>query len=216
MRPHAGASTSRRRFLRFSPGGAVAGATALSGCAPQVSTGVKSSGDTITMMVKNDDITPDLVKQAQKDTGVTIKRVDYDITGLIAMITVGNPPDLVRGVGATDAGRPHPADRPDRPARLRRRDVDLRPQVTAPATGVTAIPDLPPASLPCPAPPRMTFRISTSFDAEGLPKGLHIDTASGVGSGTAGDNVGSFTATVSATNSVGTATQTVTFTIEHA
>ncbi|MGN9757884.1 extracellular solute-binding protein [Streptomyces sp. SD31] len=104
MRPHAGASLSRRRFLSLSAGGAAAGAAALSGCAMQVSTGVSSgSGETITMMVKGDDISPELVKQAQKDTGITIRRVEYDITKLIAMLTSGNPPDLVRAVGATDA-----------------------------------------------------------------------------------------------------------------
>ncbi|MBA4863255.1 putative Ig domain-containing protein [Streptomyces sp. PSKA54] len=58
--------------------------------------------------------------------------------------------------------------------------------------------------------------LPTSFNAEGLPKGLDIDTATGLISGTAEDNVGSFTVTVSATNSVGTATQTVTLTIQHA
>ncbi|MDF3143687.1 MULTISPECIES: glycosyl hydrolase family 28 protein [unclassified Streptomyces] len=58
--------------------------------------------------------------------------------------------------------------------------------------------------------------LPTSFGAEGLPKGLGIDTATGLIYGTVTDNVGSFTATVSATNSVGTATQTVTFTVEHA
>jgi hypothetical protein len=58
--------------------------------------------------------------------------------------------------------------------------------------------------------------LPTSFGADGLPKGLEIDTATGLISGTVRDNVGSFTATVSATNSVGTATQTVTFTVEHA
>ncbi|WP_327318589.1 putative Ig domain-containing protein [Streptomyces sp. NBC_01235] len=58
--------------------------------------------------------------------------------------------------------------------------------------------------------------LPTSFNADGLPKGLDIDTATGLISGTARDNVGTFTATVSATNSVGTATQTVTFTVQHA
>ncbi|MER5177352.1 glycosyl hydrolase family 28 protein [Streptomyces sp. NPDC002896] len=58
--------------------------------------------------------------------------------------------------------------------------------------------------------------LPTSFNADGLPKGLDIDTATGLISGTAVDNVGTFTATVSATNSVGTATQTVTLTIQHA
>jgi hypothetical protein len=58
--------------------------------------------------------------------------------------------------------------------------------------------------------------LPTKFGAEGLPKGLDIDTDTGLISGTAEDNVGTFTVTVSATNSVGTATQTVTLTIEHA
>ncbi|MEY9995227.1 hypothetical protein ABIE67_007259 [Streptomyces sp. V4I8] len=58
--------------------------------------------------------------------------------------------------------------------------------------------------------------LPTSFAAGGLPKGLDIDTATGLISGTVRDSVGSCTATVSATNSVGTATQTVILTIEHA
>ncbi|MFD8812312.1 extracellular solute-binding protein [Streptomyces sp. NPDC059627] len=103
MQTHARAPVSRRRFLALSAAGAAAGAASLGGCALQVSTGVSSSGETVTMMVKADDLTPDLVKQAKQDTGVTIKRVDYDITKLIAMLTSGNPPDLVRGVGAVDA-----------------------------------------------------------------------------------------------------------------
>ncbi|WP_316772372.1 extracellular solute-binding protein [Streptomyces sasae] len=103
MQTHARAPVSRRRFLGLSAAGAAAGAASLSGCALQVSTGVSSSGETVTMMVKADDLSPDLVKQAKTDTGITIKRVDYDITKLIAMLTSGNPPDLVRGVGAVDA-----------------------------------------------------------------------------------------------------------------
>jgi multiple sugar transport system substrate-binding protein len=103
MRSQAGAPVSRRRFLALSAAGATAGAASLGGCALQVSTGVSSSGETVTLMVKADDLTPDLVKQAKKDTGITIRRVDYDITKLIAMLTSGNPPDLVRAVGATDA-----------------------------------------------------------------------------------------------------------------
>ncbi|MDQ1015340.1 putative Ig domain-containing protein [Streptomyces afghaniensis] len=58
--------------------------------------------------------------------------------------------------------------------------------------------------------------LPTSFDAEGLPKGLEIDTATGLISGVAEDNVGTFTVTVKAANSVGTATQNVTLTIQHA
>jgi hypothetical protein len=58
--------------------------------------------------------------------------------------------------------------------------------------------------------------LPTSFNADGLPKGLDIDTDTGLISGTTEDNVGTFTVTVSATNSVGTATQTVTLTVQHA
>ncbi|MFJ8028132.1 extracellular solute-binding protein [Streptomyces sp. NPDC096311] len=103
MRPHAGAPLSRRRFLARSAAGAATGAAALSGCALQVSTGVGGSGETVTLMVKPDDISPELVKQARKDIGVKIVTVRYDLTKLIGMMTNGNPPDLVRGLGAVDA-----------------------------------------------------------------------------------------------------------------
>ncbi|RZB15440.1 extracellular solute-binding protein [Streptomyces sp. F001] len=103
MPSHAGAPPSRRRFLALSAGGAVAGAAALSGCAMQVSSGVSGSGETVTLMINPDDLTPELIKQAQKDLGVKIRTVKYDITKLIAMLTNGNPPDLVRGIGAVDA-----------------------------------------------------------------------------------------------------------------
>ncbi|BBC32020.1 Endo-polygalacturonase [Streptomyces graminofaciens] len=58
--------------------------------------------------------------------------------------------------------------------------------------------------------------LPTRFDAEGLPKGLVIDTETGLVSGSARDHVGSFTVTISATNSVGTAKQDVTLTVAHA
>lgn len=103
MRSHTGAPPSRRRFLAMSAGGSVAGAAALSGCALQVSTGVSGSGETVTLMVKPEDISPELIKEAQKDIGIKIVTVRYDITKLIGMMTNGNPPDLVRGVGAVDA-----------------------------------------------------------------------------------------------------------------
>ncbi|MFG2725310.1 extracellular solute-binding protein [Streptomyces canus] len=103
MRPHAGAAVSRRRFLSLSTGGAVAGAAALSGCAMRVSSAVGGSGETVTVMAKADDISPELIKQAQKDIGVKINTVLYSTSKLIAMMTNGNPPDLVRGVGAVDA-----------------------------------------------------------------------------------------------------------------
>ncbi|MET7730470.1 extracellular solute-binding protein [Streptomyces sp. NPDC005402] len=103
MRPHAGAALSRRRFLSLSAGGAAAGAAALSGCAMQVSSAVGGSGETVTVMAKADDLSPELIKQAQKDIGVRINTVLYSTSKLIAMMTNGNPPDLVRGVGAVDA-----------------------------------------------------------------------------------------------------------------
>ncbi|KMS73243.1 ABC transporter substrate-binding protein [Streptomyces viridochromogenes] len=102
MRPHAGAPLSRRRFLALAAGGTAAGA-ALSGCAMQVSTGVGGSGETVTVMVKSGDILPEQIQQAKKELGIKIALVRYDITKLIAMLTSGNPPDLVRGVGAVDA-----------------------------------------------------------------------------------------------------------------
>jgi len=103
MHSQAGSPVSRRRFLALSGVGVAAGAASLSSCALQVSTAVGGSGETITVMAKADDLSPDLVKQAKKETGITINRVDYDITKLIAMLTSGNPPELVRAVGATDA-----------------------------------------------------------------------------------------------------------------
>ncbi|GHK01222.1 hypothetical protein SY2F82_30190 [Streptomyces sp. Y2F8-2] len=105
MRSHAGAPPSRRRFLALSAGGAVAGAAALSGCALQVAGAADSGGggDSITVMVNEGDITDDQIKQAQKELGIRIVRVKYDVTRLIAMLTAGKPPELVRGVGATDA-----------------------------------------------------------------------------------------------------------------
>ncbi|MFF1295886.1 MULTISPECIES: extracellular solute-binding protein [unclassified Streptomyces] len=103
MHPHVGAPMGRRRFLALSAGGAAVGASALSGCAMRVSTGVSGSGETVTVMVNSGDILPEQVRQARKALGIKIVLVKYDITKLIAMLTSGNPPDLVRGVGAVDA-----------------------------------------------------------------------------------------------------------------
>ncbi|GAQ55723.1 extracellular solute-binding protein [Streptomyces acidiscabies] len=103
MRSHAGAPPSRRRFLALSAGGAVAGAAALNGCALPVSGSVGGGGESITMMVSPGDITPDQVRQAKNKLGISVELVKWDITKLIAMLTSGNPPDLVRGVGAVDA-----------------------------------------------------------------------------------------------------------------
>nr|WP_239157613.1 extracellular solute-binding protein [Streptomyces sp. SID13726] len=69
----------------------------------RVSGAVSGSGETVTVMAKADDLSVDLIKQAQKEIGVKINTVLYSTSKLIAMMTNGNPPDLVRGVGATDA-----------------------------------------------------------------------------------------------------------------
>ncbi|MFE2482259.1 extracellular solute-binding protein [Streptomyces mirabilis] len=103
MHSQAGSTVSRRGLLALSAAGAAAGAASLGGCAMQVSTGVSGSGETVTLMAKADDLSPELIKQAQKDIGIKIVRVDYSISKLVAMMTNGEPPDLVRGVGATDA-----------------------------------------------------------------------------------------------------------------
>jgi len=102
MPPRAGAPLGRRRFLALSAGGAAAGAAALSGCALQVAGAATGSGESITMMVKLDDVSTELIQQAQKELGIEITVVQDDITRLIAMLTNGNPPDLVRGSGALD------------------------------------------------------------------------------------------------------------------
>ena len=103
MPPRAGAPLSRRGFLALSATGAASGAAVLNGCALEVSTGVSGAGETVTLMVKDGDVTTDQVTQAYKDLGVKIHLVRYDLTKLIAMMTTGAPPDLVRGVGAVDA-----------------------------------------------------------------------------------------------------------------
>ncbi|MFE2963774.1 extracellular solute-binding protein [Streptomyces sp. NPDC059340] len=103
MHSQAGSPVSRRRILALSAAGAAAGAASLGGCAVQVSTGVSGSGESVTLMAKADDLSPELIKQAQKDIGIKIVRVDYSISKLVAMMTNGEPPDLVRGLGATDA-----------------------------------------------------------------------------------------------------------------
>ncbi|NGO42290.1 extracellular solute-binding protein [Streptomyces ureilyticus] len=103
MHAHPGAPPSRRRFLALAAGGAAAGAAALSGCALSTAGAAPGGSESVTMMVNLDDVSPELVKQAQKEIGVKITIVAYDITRLIAMLTNGNPPDLVRGLGALDA-----------------------------------------------------------------------------------------------------------------
>ncbi|MFD5163136.1 putative Ig domain-containing protein [Streptomyces hawaiiensis] len=56
--------------------------------------------------------------------------------------------------------------------------------------------------------------LPTSFDAEGLPTGLEVDGKTGQISGTP-QVPGTYTVTVSATNNVGTATKSLTLTVQH-
>lgn len=56
--------------------------------------------------------------------------------------------------------------------------------------------------------------LPTSFDAEGLPKGLEVDEKTGLISGIP-QVPGTYTVTVSATNTVGTATKSLTLTVLH-
>ncbi|MEU9345021.1 extracellular solute-binding protein [Streptomyces sp. NPDC048278] len=101
MQTHARAPVGRRRFLAL--GGTAVATAALGGCALPVSGSVGGPGETVTVMAKPDDISADLVQQARRDLGVRINTVLYSTSKLIAMMTDGNPPDLVRGVGAVDA-----------------------------------------------------------------------------------------------------------------
>ncbi|MCG7206475.1 extracellular solute-binding protein [Streptomyces arenae] len=100
MQTHARAPVSRRRLLAL--GGAAAATAVLGGCALPVSGSVGGPGETVTLMAKAEDVSADLVRQAHDELGIRINSVRYDITKLIAMMTSGNPPDLVRGVGAVD------------------------------------------------------------------------------------------------------------------
>lgn len=102
MHTRAGGPMSRRRFLALSAGGVTAGGAALNGCALPVSTAATGPGEVVTVMAKDGDITPEQVRQAHDELGIRIILVRYDITKLIAMMTSGSPPDLVRGVGAVD------------------------------------------------------------------------------------------------------------------
>lgn len=94
-------SLDRRRFLAASAGAALATA-ALPGCASSVDTGsgAKGAKETLTIMdaawLKADK------QKAEQALGINLNVITYDVTKLNAMLAGGNPPDVVRGVGATD------------------------------------------------------------------------------------------------------------------
>ncbi|TDC27419.1 extracellular solute-binding protein [Streptomyces sp. 8K308] len=90
-------SLSRRRFLGLS---AAVGTAALSGCALSVAQG--AGRHPVTVMATADDISPELVQLAAEQLDIRIDIVTYDPTRLTAMLASGQPPDLVRGLGAVD------------------------------------------------------------------------------------------------------------------
>ncbi|MDT0487911.1 extracellular solute-binding protein [Streptomyces doebereineriae] len=128
-------SLDRRRFLAASAGAALS-AAALPGCAASVDSGsgAKGAEETLTIM---DVAWPKKDKQnAEQALGMNLDIVTYDITKLNAMLAGKNPPDVVRGVGATDV--PYFAARDlmsDLDAYFAKSDV-LKPSDLAPANDV--------------------------------------------------------------------------------
>jgi multiple sugar transport system substrate-binding protein len=98
------AAMSRRRFLGLSAAGAAAGAATLSGCALSVSsgTGGATGRDSVTVMAKEGDFTDEMIQQAADELGIRINVILADVTRLTAMLASGQPPDLVRGLGALE------------------------------------------------------------------------------------------------------------------
>lgn len=96
-------SLDRRRFLAASAGAALT-AVALPGCAASVGSGGGSGGGkTLTVMTVVDEWDAKTKKSIEKMLGVNLRVVTYDVTKLNAMLAAKTPPDMVRGVGATDA-----------------------------------------------------------------------------------------------------------------
>ncbi|MDT0346816.1 extracellular solute-binding protein [Streptomyces litchfieldiae] len=92
------APMDRRRFLGLSAG--ALGAAAVSGCALSVANG--AGRDPVTVMASDGDFPPEMVQQAAEELDIRIDLVKYDPTRLTAMLASGQPPDLVRGLGALD------------------------------------------------------------------------------------------------------------------
>jgi multiple sugar transport system substrate-binding protein len=95
----------RRRFLAASAGAALA-ATALPGCASSVddgSGGGSGSGKTtLTVMTVANEWDKKTIKAAEQALGMNLNVVVSDTTKLNAMLAAKNPPDVVRGFGATE------------------------------------------------------------------------------------------------------------------
>ncbi|MPY59411.1 extracellular solute-binding protein [Streptomyces spongiae] len=96
-------SLDRRRFLAASAGAALT-AAAVPGCAASVDSGSGSGGGgkTLTVMTVGEEWDAKTKKTIEKTLGVTIRVITYDVTKLNALLSAKTPPDVVRGVGATD------------------------------------------------------------------------------------------------------------------
>lgn len=94
-------SLDRRRFLAASAGAALATA-ALPGCASSVDTGTGAKGAKETLTIMDAAWLKEDLKKAEQTLGINLNVITYDVTKLNAMLAGGNPPDVVRGVGATD------------------------------------------------------------------------------------------------------------------
>jgi hypothetical protein len=98
-------SITRRRFLATTAG--VAAASALPACAASISSGGSGGKTTLTVMTNaatgNTEFgTKAQIAAAEKKFGITINLLAYDVTKLTAMLSSGNPPDIVRGMGVLD------------------------------------------------------------------------------------------------------------------
>ncbi|WP_425246786.1 extracellular solute-binding protein [Streptomyces sp. NEAU-NA10] len=94
-------SLDRRRFLSFS--GAALGAAALSGCATSVNNSSSSGSGkkTFTVMTVADEWDKKTKQTIEQLLDVKLSVITYDIAKLNAMLASKNPPDVVRGFGAT-------------------------------------------------------------------------------------------------------------------
>lgn len=97
-------SLDRRRFLAVSAGAAL-GASALSACAGSVGNTANGSGSgktTLTVMTVQNEWDKNALKAAEEALGMNINVIIWDPTKLNAMLAAKNPPDVVRGFGATE------------------------------------------------------------------------------------------------------------------
>ncbi|MGP4043220.1 extracellular solute-binding protein [Streptomyces sp. 2A115] len=98
-------SFDRRRFLTVSASAALA-ATALPACASSVkddSSGGSGGGKTtLTVMTVDNEWDKKALKAAEQALGMTLNIIIADPTKLNAMLAAKNPPDVVRGFGATE------------------------------------------------------------------------------------------------------------------